>query len=125
MPFIYSPSAIVALESSVSPATELPHFDLPFRWGSGHLAVVEQASVKDIQNQVRNVAATPTGFRDEYPEFGNPQYGPFGSAPLEVAPLEAAIDDLVPAARATVEESGSSLSEYARALTINIDPEQS
>jgi hypothetical protein len=104
--------------------TDLPHFDLPFRWNAGHLTTTEQGEVKDVQNQVRNVVATPVGFRDEYPEFGNPQYGPFGSAPLETAPLEAAIDDLVPDARATLEEHASSLSDYARTIVINIDPEQ-
>lgn len=104
---------------------ELPHLDLPFRWKGGHLSIVEQGDVKDVENKVYNVVATPVGFRDEYPEFGNPQYGPFGSVPLETSALEAALDDLVPDARAVVEEAGSSLSDFARTLTININPEQS
>lgn len=104
---------------------DLPHFDLPFRWNGGHLAVTEQGEEKDIQNQVFNVVATPVGFRDEYPEFGNPSFGPFGPVPLDTGALEAAVDDLVPDARAVLEESGIPFNEFARGITVNIDPEQS
>jgi len=50
--------------------TDVPHFDLPFRFSSPSAAVVEQDSLEEIANCVYAVLVCPLGFRVELPSFG-------------------------------------------------------
>lgn len=49
--------------------SDVPHFDLPFRFGP-QAAVVEQDSLEEIANCVYAVLVCPLGFRVELPTFG-------------------------------------------------------
>lgn len=50
---------------------DVPHFDLPFRFGTdGHAIEVEQDSLKDVSNCVEAIVSTTVGQRDESPAFG-------------------------------------------------------
>lgn len=102
--------------------TDFPHFDLPFRWVNGHLAVVEQDTVDDITNQVAAVVRCPLGFRDEFPDFGWPQ-PEFEQVPLSTIEREQRINDLVPGAHAILSESGNSVDETTRNIEIHLNPE--
>lgn len=50
--------------------TDVPHFDLPFRFATPHAAVVEQDTVEDVSNCVYAILVCPLGFRVELPAFG-------------------------------------------------------
>jgi phage baseplate assembly protein W len=51
--------------------TDVPHFDIPFRWGpNGHAVTVEQDSADDVRNCVMTILRTDVGLRDDLPEFG-------------------------------------------------------
>jgi len=50
--------------------TDVPHFDLPFRFTSPQAAVVEQDSVEEIAECVLAILLCPQGYRVELPEFG-------------------------------------------------------
>lgn len=50
--------------------TDVPHFDLPFRFTSPQAAVVEQDSVEEIAECVLATLLCPLGYRVELPEFG-------------------------------------------------------
>ena len=113
---------------------DLPHFDLPLRWersgrknadGSDEIraASVEQDTIKDIENQVFAVVATPIGFRDENPEFGvrSPL---FGQAPLDAKLIQEAISEWVPNASADVTEYGDAIYEAQRTIEIHLTTEE-
>lgn len=51
---------------------EIPHFDLPFRYSQGVVAVNEQGSDADIVDCVFAVCATEPGQFLDLPEFGLP-----------------------------------------------------
>ena len=50
--------------------TDVPHFDLPFRFSNPQAAVVEQDSVEEIAECVLAVLLCPLGFRVELPDYG-------------------------------------------------------
>jgi len=50
--------------------TDVPHFDLPFRFATPRAAVVEQDSIDEIANAALAILLCPRGFRPELPEFG-------------------------------------------------------
>jgi len=49
--------------------TDLPHFSLPFRFGSS-AAVTEQDSIEEIADCVLATMLCPLGFRVELPSYG-------------------------------------------------------
>lgn len=52
--------------------TDIPHFDLPFRYVGSAPVVAEQDSLADIINCVEAILLTVEGQRTEIPEFGIP-----------------------------------------------------
>jgi phage baseplate assembly protein W len=50
--------------------TDVPHFDLPFRFANPQAAVVEQDSVDEIANCVYALLICPLGYRVELPAYG-------------------------------------------------------
>ena len=70
----------------------IPHFDLPFRFGTagGNAAVVQQDSVKDVRNCVEACIRTDAGSRLYVPQFGvdDPT---FRTQPLDMTQLHAQI----------------------------------
>jgi phage baseplate assembly protein W len=70
---------------------DVPHFDLPFRFGSdGHAAVVEQDTFEEIRNCVVAIVRTVVGQREEMPEFGVPDLT-FELQPLHIEKITEAI----------------------------------
>lgn len=51
-------------------AVLIPHFDYPFHFSSGHVAVVDQDTIDDITNCVAAILSTRQGNRLEAPDFG-------------------------------------------------------
>lgn len=101
---------------------EFPHFDLPFRFDGNQLATVEQGTESDIRTKVLTLVSCPLGHRDELPEFGWPQ-NLFDATPLGTSQHQALLDEWVPDARAVLTESGSTLDEALRRISITIAPE--
>lgn len=99
---------------------DFPHFDLPFRFEGGQLAVVEQDTLADVENKVEALIRCPLGFRDELPSFGWPR-PEFGTAPLDTTQAQALVDEWVPDAHAVLSEHGSSIDESVRTITINME----
>ena len=50
----------------------IPHFALPFRFGGGHVVVVDQDTKDDVLACVEAAFRTIVGQRDELPDFGVP-----------------------------------------------------
>jgi len=50
--------------------TDIPHFDLPFRFASPQAAVVEQDSIEEIAECCLAILLCPLGYRVELPDFG-------------------------------------------------------
>ncbi len=50
--------------------TDIPHFDMPFRYVNGTPVVNAQDSIGDIAACVYVIAATEPGSREDIPEFG-------------------------------------------------------
>jgi hypothetical protein len=62
----------------------IPHFDLPFRFGTSgrHAASVEQDSIDDVTNCVETLIRCPIDFRPEVPGYGTPDQT------LQMAPVD-------------------------------------
>lgn len=72
--------------------TDIPHFALPFRFGSqGRALVTEQDSIDEIANCALAILLCPLGFRSDLPEFGisDPT---FALQPLDLEQLSSAIE---------------------------------
>jgi hypothetical protein len=82
--------------SAIVPAA--PCIDVPFRLDvNGQLVTVPAGSQEEINAQIYNVISCPQGAKLGDEDFGIP-FLPGQSLPLNLAPLVAAIQDLVPAA---------------------------
>ena len=82
--------------------TDLPHFDLPFRFdASPQAAVVEQDSVEEIAECALAVLLCPLGYRVELPEFGlaDPT---FSSPEVDVEAVREAVETWEPRAQLLV-----------------------
>lgn len=72
------------------------HFSFPFRLGDdGKVACDVQDSQEHVMTQVNVVVAYPLGYRPEKPTFGIP-WPAFEQAPIDVAPIQAAVERQVP-----------------------------
>jgi phage baseplate assembly protein W len=68
----------------------IPHLDWPVRVAaSGHLAANEQDSIDDIATCVAISLLTPSGWRDDEPEFGSRQDFPL--LPISLSDLQSQI----------------------------------
>lgn len=84
------------------PDLDIPHFDLPFRFGLGGSAVcVEQDSVDNVENCVEALFRTEVGQRLEMPEYGIPDQTFTEGGPDPTA-LATAIDKWEPRAASTL-----------------------
>lgn len=68
----------------------VPHFDLPFRFVSGHAAVVNQDTLADVTNCVEACLLTIIGERTELPEFGIPD-PTFENQPIDLGAITDAV----------------------------------
>lgn len=96
--------------------TDLPHFDLPFRFGP-QAAVVEQDSVEEIAECVLAILLCPQGYRVELPEFGVDD--PTFSVPdVDLEAVRAAITTWEPRADAVLSQAPDSLDELIRRVQV-------
>jgi phage baseplate assembly protein W len=84
--------------------TEIPHFDLPFRYVGGKAAVVEQDSPRDIQNCVEAVIRTHKGQRESLPDFGLQDYT-FTVMPIDPGSLASIVEAQEPRAIVLAQEA--------------------
>ena len=100
--------------------TDIPHFDLPFRFntsGGGSdgpsAAVVEQDSIDEIAVCVLAILLCPTGFRVELPEFG--LNDPTFSIPrLDIEMMRQQIEVWEPRAQVLLESSQDAYDELVQ-----------
>jgi phage baseplate assembly protein W len=90
--------------------TDIPHFDLPFRFSNGAAVVVEQDTTDDVVACVYAILVCPLGYRAELPEFGtdDPTFtegAPDAAAIADtIARWEPRADTLISSSRDTVDE---------------------
>jgi phage baseplate assembly protein W len=96
-----------------------PHFSWPFGRDSrtGKVGVVEQLSPDHIRGQEFAVVITPQGWRSERPDFGW-VWPEFANFPLDLRPLEEAIERFVPDSNADVSEWGDVVDQTIRHIRI-------
>lgn len=95
------------------------HMAWPFRMAGKRLAVVEQDSIEDVQQNVRAYLHTPRGERPLSPDFGleDPTFSAGVNTALLAADIEAAEDG-----RAVVTVDAGAVDAYGR-QTINVSVE--
>jgi phage baseplate assembly protein W len=102
-----------------------PHFDFPMRLAGKSIATVEQDSYTDVVNCIHAIVRTPSGYRDEAPEFGVPDVT-FAMVPAGIdnhlPVIEEAIASQEPRASVVITES-MSLSDVM-SVVLNIDVSQ-
>lgn len=98
----------------------IPHFDLPFRYGSGGIvAVVEQDSDKDVENCVTAIASTIKGQRIEDPTFGITQ-PTFQKQPINTGTMTEEVLAQEPRATALIEQSPNILDPLVDDVTVSV-----
>lgn len=84
------------------PHVDVPHFQLPFRFGQheGRIEAmtVEQDELDEITGCVETIIRYPIDFRPELPEFGTPEQV-FSQAPLNIAEVANAVSEWEPRAQ--------------------------
>jgi phage baseplate assembly protein W len=97
----------------------VPHLAVPFTITKQGVETVEQDSVEEIAGCVYNICVCPQGFRGDQPSFGRPPVE-FGSVPLNLAPLEAAIEEWEPRADLTITDQAEAMNAALRDVTIEV-----
>jgi len=100
-------------------AESVPNLAVPFSIGPHGTAVVEQDADEGKAARVYNICVCPQGFRDDQPTFGRPQLE-FGTIPLNLAPLEAAIKQWEPNADLAITEQAEAMNEALRQVGIEV-----
>lgn len=83
----------------------VPHFDLPFRFVNGSVAVVDQDTEDDIANCVEAILRTPYGYRtqDGIVDFGN--HDPlFEIQPVDIELIKSTIESQEPRSHILTDE---------------------
>jgi hypothetical protein len=99
-----------------------PHFRYPFRFGQGddkHALVSEQGTEEEIVDCVIAIVKTPTGFRDDIPDFGIPE-PIFQQQPLGIDDIQASLDLWEDRASYLVTTVPDFKERLAAILTINV-----
>lgn len=95
-----------------------PHLSFPPLLVDGKPAVVEQDSIEHVEQRVLMVLSVVRGSLIDMPTFGIPDPA-FTRAGTSLADIRAAIDQWVPAARATVTDE--SVVRLARSIGVTIN----
>jgi hypothetical protein len=102
-------------------AVLVPHFDLPFRFSSGSVAVVEQDTSDDVANCVEAILRTSYGFRtqDNTPDFGinDPL---FENIPVNIESIKSTILSQEPRAEIVITEDMDRLDNMIENITVGI-----
>jgi hypothetical protein len=96
---------------------DVPHFDLPLRFGP-QAAVVEQDSVEEIAACVLAILLCRVGFRDELPEFGVPDFT--FSNPVDVELIRAAVLEWEERASVLVEMSPDTFDALVERVQVQV-----
>lgn len=100
--------------------TALQHFAWPFQRGpDGKITVVEQDTAEHIAACENVIIRCPLGFREDRPEFGWP-FPEFQPAPLDLAPLQAALRKFEPRGRATATEYADAADAAVRHVEVEV-----
>lgn len=100
-------------------AAETPHFDLPFRFRFGQVAVAEQDSLDDVANCVTAIVSTHVNWRDEVPSFGIVDLA-LRKQPLDGEGLRDAIEEQEPRATATIRETPSGYDNLMDVVNVKV-----
>ena len=97
--------------------TDVPHFDLPFRFTASQAAVVEQDSVEEIAECVLAILLCPQGYRVELPEFGlaDPTFSTPG---VDLAAVRQAVELWEPRADLLLTQRPDALDELIRRVQV-------
>lgn len=104
--------------------TDVPQFDLPFRFDDGREVVVEQDSLDDIANSVEALLRTRVGDRDGLPRFGTPDLV-FAEQPILEEPLIAQIRAWEPRVDVLIQQDRDRFDETLVRLQITVLKEPS
>jgi phage baseplate assembly protein W len=99
--------------------TDLPHFDLPFRFGGPQAAVVEQDSVEEIAECCLAILLCPLGYRVELPEFGIEDPA-FSSPAVDVGAIRRAVETWEPRAELLLSEYPDALDELIAHVQVQV-----
>lgn len=102
---------------------EIPHFAFPFaraRGTNGKVGVVEQDEERHVMSCENVIVRCPTGFREDRPEFGWP-FPEFGNTPLNLAPLEDALDRFEPRGEANASEYADAANAAVRHIPVDVE----
>jgi phage baseplate assembly protein W len=96
--------------------TDVPHFDIPFRFefdstGHVHAAVNEQDSIEDVTACVEAIIRTPIGYREEMLDFGIRDQT-FAEGMINTEEILVALQQWEPRAEILIEEDASMLDKF-------------
>jgi len=103
--------------------TDIPHFDMPFRFTGTHPAVVEQDEYEDVQNCVECFLRTMVGERIELPDFGREDWT-FEIQPIDLAGVMQSIAIQEPRAITAFEQEPDYLDPLIAKITVHLDQVQ-
>lgn len=105
-------------------ADEPTHLRYPFQFVDGRAAEVVQDSDEDVDGCVDVILRTPVDWREELPEFGNPN--PTFTSPLNLDRMRRSVNEWEPRAESTVDETGTDAFERGvHRIRIAVKGEQS
>ena len=103
---------------------DIPHFDLPFRFGPNLAVVQEQDSIEDVMNCVAAILRTQVGERTDLPEFGilDPT---FETQPIDTAAIIQQVLAQEPRATLVIDQNPSAFDELIVNLLSTVGLEDS
>jgi hypothetical protein len=99
---------------------DVPHFDLPFRFGQGgHATTVEQDSEADVINCVAAIVRTTKGSREDLPDFGidDPTFSPI---PINTGSILEDVFEQEPRAHILAEQAPDAFNNLEQVVRLNI-----
>ena len=100
--------------------TDIPHFDLPFRFlSTGHAAVAEQDSEEDVINCVTAIARTTRGSREDLPSFGIDDQT-FARIPLDTAAMLEQILEQEDRAHILIDQANDTHDQLSQIVRVNV-----
>lgn len=98
-----------------------PHFSYPFERGvDGNVKVVEQDTDEHVMACENVIIRCPVGWREERPEFGWP-FPEFATTPLDLGPLENALDRFEPRGRAVGHDIADAADAAIRHVQVDVE----
>lgn len=97
------------------------HIAAPFKIAKAGVTTNVQNSPEDISTSVYNIAVCPEGFREDDPEYGIPPLE-FETVPLELGPVEEAIERIEPKAELESIEQAEAMNQGLRQVILEVSP---